>query len=189
MSMFDTFLLSEPVTCPNCGTLINSVQTKEFGKLLVSYHVGDPVSHENDTRIIKEDLFCEKCRSSNDSIYIVLFHGIYIGSSPSKQEATQLLNDTDAPSIIRELGKQSFYYRCKLDAVLHHLENIINYYSMHVEERVMKFLKPPENLTDMIEWSKYRNLKKTDILEDLENLSKMIKTGEESGKLSEDNNS
>ena len=38
MGMYDTFVTSSAFICPDCGTEINSIQTKEFDKSLDIYH-------------------------------------------------------------------------------------------------------------------------------------------------------
>jgi|GEM_PF-3849991 len=40
MGMFDTIHFPKPISCPECGAEIFSVQTKEFESLMGNYFVG-----------------------------------------------------------------------------------------------------------------------------------------------------
>jgi hypothetical protein len=93
MGMFDTIYFEKPYDCPVCNNKIDSVQVKEFENLLESYHIGDCVGHAEDVRIIKDDLFCDKCREfTGQNVYIVVDRGILIGISLNIEEARKLLD-------------------------------------------------------------------------------------------------
>jgi len=101
MGVFDTIYLDREYICPICHKKIKSIQTKEFENLLEDYHVKDCISHAEEVRIIKDELFCDNClKSTGISIYIVVNRGILIGTTESIEEAKNLLNDLNLEKLI-----------------------------------------------------------------------------------------
>jgi hypothetical protein len=101
MGMYDTIYFDKPYRCPACNELINHDQVKEFENLLEEFHTKDVVSHAEDIRIIKNELFCDNCsKFTGKNIYIVVNRGIFIGTSETLEEAKTLLNDLNLEKLI-----------------------------------------------------------------------------------------
>mgnify|MGYP001603650556 CR=1 FL=1 len=110
MGMFDTLILQEPVICPDCGSKIDSVQTKVFDNCLDTYEPGDITKGSRIiTGIIAETLFCGKChwpKDSNDGhVFIAIWHSIYVGIFKSEDEAERIINSIDRLDLIQWLDK------------------------------------------------------------------------------------
>ena len=110
MGLFDTLILGETIKCPECGSEIDSVQTKVFDNCLNTYEPGDITRGcRLRTGIITETLFCEKChwpKEINDGlVYVALWHSIYIGIFHSEDEAEERLNTIDRLDLIEWLYK------------------------------------------------------------------------------------
>ena len=70
--MFDTVYLDRAYVCPVCQGTIHSVQVKAFENQLETFRTKDCIGHAEGMRIIKEELFCDRCRKGvGKSIYIV----------------------------------------------------------------------------------------------------------------------
>ncbi len=101
MGMFDTIYLDRAYTCPICQGTIHSVQVKAFENLLEAFRVKDCIGHAEEIRIIKEELFCNRCREDiGKSIYIVEGRGILLGITDSLGEAQRLLNDLNQEKLV-----------------------------------------------------------------------------------------
>jgi len=101
MGMFDTIYFNKEYTCPICHNKIKSIQVKEFENILEDYHIKDCVSHAEEMRIIKDELFCENCsKNTGVNIYIVVSRGILVGTAKSLEEAKKLLNDLNLEKLI-----------------------------------------------------------------------------------------
>jgi hypothetical protein len=101
MGMFDTIVFDKAYTCPQCGADIASTQTKAFEQTLSSYHVKDCVSHAEDIRIVKEELFCYKCTHfGGQYVYLAVVRGILVGVVDTLQAAQGMLNDMNLEKII-----------------------------------------------------------------------------------------
>ena len=110
MGMFDTFVTKNTFICPDCGTEINSIQTKEFDKSLYIYHPGDIIRGRGIRNgIVSETLFCDKCRGpENDddkAIYILIWNSIFVDLFKTEAEAEERLKSTDRLSLIEWLDK------------------------------------------------------------------------------------
>ena len=80
MGMFDIIYFDKPYLCPKCRTKIGSTQTKAFEKMLMNFHVKDCVAHAEEIRVVKEELFCDKCsKFTGRHVYIAVFRGILVG--------------------------------------------------------------------------------------------------------------
>ena len=76
MGMYDTIYFDKKYTCPACNAEIDSTQTKDFEQTLDEYHVKDCVSHAEEIRIIKDELFCDSCsKFTGKNAYIVVVRG------------------------------------------------------------------------------------------------------------------
>jgi len=101
MGMFDTVNLDRPYECPNCGKGIDSVQTKAFERILEQYGVRDCISHADDIRIVKEELYCDACKELPAGyVYFAVNRGILVGIGSSLKEARGMLNDLNLEKII-----------------------------------------------------------------------------------------
>ena len=101
MGMFDTIYFDQKYTCPLCGKEIVDIQTKEFENLLNYYHVKDCISHAEDIRIIKDELFCNACSKHTGSyVYIIVARGILLGTTDTLKAAKELLNDLNLEKLI-----------------------------------------------------------------------------------------
>lgn len=101
MGMFDTIYFEKPYLCLNCRATIDSVQVKEFECLLAHYRVKDCISHAEDIRIVKSELFCDKCREfAGRHIYIAVFRGILVGATDTLQTAQTMLNDMNLEKML-----------------------------------------------------------------------------------------
>ena len=101
MGMFDTVCLDRACTCPICQKTIHSVQVKAFENQLETFRTKDCIGHAEEMRIIKEELFCDRCRKDiGKSIYIVESRGILLGITDSLEEAQRLLNDLNQEKLV-----------------------------------------------------------------------------------------
>ncbi len=101
MGLFDTIHFDNKLTCKTCGNAIESVQVNEFAQLLNEYHVKDCISHAEDVRIVKEELFCDKCgKRTGEYVYIGIHRGIIVGVTDSFQEAQNMLQDLNLEKLI-----------------------------------------------------------------------------------------
>ena len=101
MGMFDTIYFDQKYTCPLCGKEIVDIQTKEFENLLNYYHVKDCISHAEDIRIIKDELFCDAClKHTGKYVHIIVARGILLGITDTLKAAKELLNDLNLEKLI-----------------------------------------------------------------------------------------
>ena len=103
MGMFDTIYFDKYYTCPLCQHKIDSIQVKEFENLLESYYVKDlpVVSHAEDIRIIKDELFCANfLKHTRKNIYIVVNRGILEGIADNLEDGKKLLNELNVEKLI-----------------------------------------------------------------------------------------
>ena len=101
MGMFDTIYFGKTYFCPKCRAKIDSTQTKAFENLLEDYRVGDCASHAEDLKIIREELFCNRCSEFTGFwVYIVVNRGILLGTTETLQEARDLMNSLNLEKLI-----------------------------------------------------------------------------------------
>jgi len=101
MGLFDTIHFDRAYTCPVCQEKIYSVQVKAFENQLETFRTKDCIGHAEEMRIIKEELFCSRCREDiGKSIYIVEGRGILLGITDSLGEAQRLLNDLNQEKLV-----------------------------------------------------------------------------------------
>lgn len=92
MGMFDTIHFPQPLTCAACQAGISSTQTKAFENLLEDYHIGDCIGHAEELRIVREGLYCEKCRVfDRQYVYFVVYRGILTDITQDLAEAERQL--------------------------------------------------------------------------------------------------
>jgi len=138
MGMFDTIYFDKKYFCPLCGEEITSVQIKEFENILENYHVKDCISHAEEMRIIKKELFCDKCSGHNEEkIYIVVGRGVLLGIMDTLDEAKKLLNELNLEKII--LWYHDLYQRYKDEkrekySYLRFLDDLHEWYSERLYE-------------------------------------------------------
>ncbi|MEA3281410.1 MAG: hypothetical protein U9Q68_02460 [Euryarchaeota archaeon] len=140
MGLFDTIYFDRAYTCPVCQEKIYSVQVKAFENLLEAFRVKDCIGHAEEMRIIKEELFCNRCREDiGKSIYIVEGRGILLGITDSLGEAQRLLNDLDQEKLV--LWYHDLYHRYIAERREKHsyqkfLEDLGEWYGERLHERV-----------------------------------------------------
>lgn len=101
MGMFDTIYFDKPYLCPKCRTKIDSTQTKAFDSTMANFHVRDCVSHAEEIRVVKQELFCNKCsESTGQYVYIAVFRGVLVGVTDSLQKARHMLNDMNLEKLL-----------------------------------------------------------------------------------------
>jgi len=101
MGMFDTIKFDRDYACVKCKSIITSTQTKAFDKTLDEYSVKDCIDHAEEIRIIKEELFCEKCHEFQPNpVYLVVNRGILLGIADSFQKAKEVLDELNTEKLI-----------------------------------------------------------------------------------------
>jgi len=101
MGVFDTIYFDKAYSCSQCGAEIDSTQSKAFEQTLSNYHVKDCISHAEDLRIVKEELYCNACRkSSGQYIYFAVHRGILVGVADTLPAAQSMLNDMNLEKLI-----------------------------------------------------------------------------------------
>lgn len=139
MGMFDTIKLDKPYECPICGKRIDSVQTKAFENTLEIYKVGDCISHAEDIRVVKEELFCDSCSTSAGiHVYFAVNRGILSGIATGLKEAKSLMNDLNLEKMIlwyHDLYKRYIDERWKKIEYWRFLEDLREWYSERPDEK------------------------------------------------------
>jgi hypothetical protein len=139
MGMFDTIKLDRPHECPICGKSIDSVQTKAFENTLEIYKVGDCISHAEDIRVVKEELFCDSCSTSAGiHVYFAVNRGILSGIATGLKEAKFLMNDLNLEKMVlwyHDLYKRYINERWKKIEYWHFLEDLREWYSERPDEK------------------------------------------------------
>ena len=101
MGMFDTIYFDKPNFCPSCKGKIISTQTKAFENFLEDYHVKDCISHAEEIRIVREELFCDNCsKHIGLNVYIAVNRGVLIGTATTLEEAQKLISDLNFEKLI-----------------------------------------------------------------------------------------
>ena len=139
MGMFDTIYFGKKYTCPMCYGHIESIQVKEFENLLGDYHIKDCVSHAEEIRIIKDELFCDNCsKHAGINIYIVVDRGILLGTAESLEEAKKLLDDLHIEKLIlwyHDLYQRYIEERREKDSYIRFLNNLDEWYGERLHEK------------------------------------------------------
>lgn len=132
MGLFDTIYFEKPYLCLNCRVTIDSVQVKEFECILAHYRVKDCISHAEDIRIVKSELFCDKCREFTDRhVYIAVFRGIFVGAADTLQSAQDMLNDMNLEKMLlwyHDLYKKYAGELRENERVLRFLKNVVEWF-------------------------------------------------------------
>lgn len=158
MGMFDTIYFDKKYACPICNAEIDSIQTKEFENLLNNYYVKDCISHAEDGRIIKGELFCDACsKHIGKNIYIVVARGILLGITDTLEDARNLLNSLNLEKLTlwyHDLYQKYITERKEKKSYGRFLNDLCNWYNKGLYE------KPDEQITEQLwlMWSK-RHLK------------------------------
>jgi len=132
MGMFDTIVFDKAYTCTQCGAEVASTQTKAFERTLSHYHVKDCISHAEDIRIVKEELYCGKCsKFEGQYVYIAVVRGILVGVADTLEAAQGMLNDLNLEKMI--LWHHDLYkkYRQELGRktrALNFMRNTVNWF-------------------------------------------------------------
>lgn len=139
MGMFDTIYFNQPYVCPMCQRKIISTQTKAFENLLEDYHVKDCVSHAEEIKIIKEELFCDHCsKHTGLNIYIVINRGILIGTAATLEEAQKVMNDLNLEKMIlwyHDLYQQYTEEKREKNSLIRFLDDLHEWYSEKLYEQ------------------------------------------------------
>jgi len=139
MGMFDTIHLDRKYTCPICGGEIDSIQIKAFDNMLEDYYVKDCISHAEEIRIIKNELFCDRCRKNTGvKVYIVVNRGILMGTAETLQEARKLLDELNLEKLIlwyHDLYARYIRERNEKNSYRRFLENLHEWYGERIFEK------------------------------------------------------
>ncbi|MCP4113691.1 MAG: hypothetical protein GY749_50555 [Desulfobacteraceae bacterium] len=101
MGMFDTIMLDRNYECPACEKKIHSSQVKVFDNSLEEYQVRDCVSHAEEIRIVKDELFCDSCsKYTGKHIYHVVNRGILLGTAGTLKDAEDIVKDLSLEKLI-----------------------------------------------------------------------------------------
>lgn len=104
MGMFDTILLEKVTHCTACGALIESLQTNQFGQNLEEYRIGDIVEPSPViTGIITEQVFCPKCHSSEQTVYLTIWQSLLTGIYADVATAEKDLLGIDRSDLLSHL--------------------------------------------------------------------------------------
>ena len=140
MGMFDTVYLDQAHICPVCQGKIYSVQVKAFENLLETFRTKDCIGHAEEMRIIKEELFCTRCREDiGKSVYIVEGRGILLGITDSLGEAERLLNDLNQEKLVlwyHDLYQRYITERREKHSYQRFLEDLVEWYGEMQQESV-----------------------------------------------------
>lgn len=138
MGMFDTVYLDCAYTCPVCQKTIHSVQVKAFENQLETFRTKDCIGHAEEMRIIKEELFCDRCREDiKKSIYIVEGRGILLGITDTLGEAQRLLNDLNQEKLVlwyHDLYQRYIAERREKHSYQRFLEDLREWYGERLHE-------------------------------------------------------
>ncbi len=139
MGMFDTIHFDKAFICPVCQENIYSVQIKEFENLLENFYVGDCIGHAEEMRIIKKELFCDKCsKFTGKNVYIIVNRGILIGATETLEDGKKVLNDLNFEKLIlwyHDLYQRYTRERKEKHSVEHFLEDLSEWYGERVYEK------------------------------------------------------
>ena len=98
MGMFDTIVFQKPIFC-QCGTKIESTQTKIFDKQMEIYRVGDFINGSSMMSIMQEQAFCPKC-DKHIQLYIAIKYEIYLGVFDNYNDAKNEIDIFDTMNIL-----------------------------------------------------------------------------------------
>ncbi len=151
MGMFDTVRLDKKCSCPACGGRIDSVQVKAFDKTLEVYDVKDCVSHAEETRIIREELFCDSCsKHTGIHVYLAVSRGILVGTAGSFKEAEILIRDLNLEKLIlwyHDLYKEWKHQENRTANYSRFLQNLSEWFGRRYHER------PPDSMIERLHFS------------------------------------
>ncbi|MBI4684240.1 MAG: hypothetical protein HY755_03460 [Nitrospirae bacterium] len=144
MGMFDTIYFDKPYYCPKCRTRIDSTQTKAFEQTLANFYMTDCVSHAEEIRVVKEELFCNKCSEfTGQYVYIAVFRGILVGVADSLIEARYMLNDMNLEKLLlwyHDLYKNYDKKVRENESILRFMRNVVEWFEQgrHVKKKGKK---------------------------------------------------
>lgn len=132
MSLFDTIVFPEAITCARCGASVMSTQTYELGETLDTYRVGDMAdAGALSTGVIEERLFCGKCRNFEERIYVTLWHGLITGIYRDQDEAERNLLAVDRADILYWLAEHQREER-RVRGLLREVLGTVERYAEHL---------------------------------------------------------
>ncbi len=101
MGMFDTIYFDKPYFCPTCQGKISSTQIKAFENALEDYRIKDCISHAEEIRIVREEIFCDHCsKHTGLNVYLIVNRGIFLGTASTLEEAQKLISDLNLEKLI-----------------------------------------------------------------------------------------
>ena len=92
MGMFDTIVFDRPLSCPECGDDISSMQIKWADCTLSVYRVGDVIVTGTITGVLRDDAFCKTCRTRLP-VFLVFHRHVLIGITQDYEYALSLIED------------------------------------------------------------------------------------------------
>jgi len=139
MGMFDTIYFAQPYTCPICLGKIVSTQTKAFESLLEDYHLKDCISHAEEIRIVREELFCDYCsKHTGLNIYIVVNRGVLLGTPATLEEAQKLMSGLSLEKLIlwyHDLYQQYTEEKREKNSLIRFLDDLHKWYGEKLYEQ------------------------------------------------------
>ncbi len=113
------------------GHPVASVQSKELGQGLATYHVGDVVAEcPVVTGILEEMLWCAACRAMDHKVYVTIWHSLITGVYRDGAEAEARLLAVDRADILNHLvvhQRERWRLRRNLGTLLSLLEAYAEY--------------------------------------------------------------
>ena len=135
MGMFDTLIFRHPFKCCNCQADIVSTQTKRFERALSEFAEGDVLFGTSIiTGVIEENLFCDKCNSLDQKVFISIWHSLFTGAFLTCEEAEKRINSIEKTDLIDYIIFQQERY---LKAVENHnsFYSLINQYYQYCSNK------------------------------------------------------
>jgi hypothetical protein len=131
--MFDT-LLFEPIKCSICGIEIKELQVKFLDNCLLYFKVGDIINSEIITGIMKDTLYCSKCKKDTYDIYLAIKNQIFLGVFLTEDEAQKEINNFGTGDLYLHY-KNALKERNNLQRKLYYISGLIYDYKYMLEHK------------------------------------------------------
>lgn len=149
MGVFDTVHFPRPIACVACQAPITSTQTKAFDPFQNQYQVGECIDHAEVIRIVREELFCESCRSFNEQwVYLVVYRGVLVDVATDLEAAEKQLHGFSFERLLlwyHDLYARFVGERRERRGAEHFLRDVVSwfgegYHQMPAEEREKRWI-------------------------------------------------
>ena len=110
MGLFDTLVMEPPLICPRCGTVHQSIQTKNLESSMSTYRPGMliPMCPVH-TGLLNEWTYCYPKSADDDDrtlkVWIIIWHGVYAGHALDLDTASRKLDGLDRLDILAWLDR------------------------------------------------------------------------------------